>query len=230
MPEAKSTFDSMLSIVRACRERWHETADLSPNSTEPPSNAFSSPLFFDPSVVEDNGWGHMRTHLRNTRSYSIAIALTLIQSIILRMYVPDNDGEVARSSWNLFAELVWLGKHAAQFKPLGNTFMADIFETVYAVGEFRSKLQMEPALDLQGVGVEFDLERAAIVSMKLNKLLEPLRERIAAQYPEAASLCLEAEEPDTRVEDMQGGRHEQSEGSFPHAKRKDWINASAWWD
>jgi hypothetical protein len=234
MSEAKETFESMCSIVRACRERWHETADLSPTSTKPTTNAFSSPLFFDPSVVEDNGWGHMRTHLRNTRSYSIAIALTLIQSIILRMYVPDTDGGVARSSWNLFAELVWLGKHAAQFKPLGNTFMADIFETVYAVGEFRSKLRMEPALSLQGVGVDFDLERAASVSRKLGNLLEPLRERIAAQYPEAGSSLPGTQEcgaqNDEDVQDRQCQQPGETRGSFPHAKRRDWINASAWWD
>jgi hypothetical protein len=231
IPEAKETFDSMCSIVRVCRERWHETADLSPTSTKPSTNAFSSPLFFDPSVAEDNGWGQMRTHLRNTRSYSIAIALTLIQSIILRMYVPDTNGEVARSSWNLFAELVWLGKHAAQFKPLGNTFMADIFETVYAVGEFRSKLRMEPVLNLEGV--DFDRERAADVSRKLDNLLEPLRERIAEQYPETVAPSLGPHGCGAENEDVQECSCQQpgeTKGSFPHAKRRDWCNASAWWD
>lgn len=221
----------MCSIVRACRERWHETADLSPTSTNPSTNAFSSPLFFDPSVTEDNGWGHMRTHLRNTRSYSIAIALTLIQSIILRMYVPDTDGGVARSAWNLFAELVWLGKHAAQFKPLGNTFMPDIFETVYAVGEYRSKLRMEPALNLQGV--DFDRERAADVSRKLDNLLEPLRERIAEAYPETVVPSPETHQCDAQNEEVQDCSCQQSgenKGSFLHAKRRDWCNASAWWD
>jgi hypothetical protein len=231
MSEAKETFDSMCSMVRACRERWHETADLSPTSTRPSAGAFSSPLFFDPSVAEDNRWGHMRTHLRNTRSYSIAIALTLIQSIILRMYVPDTDGEVARSSWNLFAELVWLGKHAAQFKPLGNTFMAPFFETIYAVGEFRSKLRMEPALNFEGV--DFDLERAADVSRKLDNLLEPLCQRITEQYPEAASPCPETQKCDSQKENMQNRSCQQSretKGSFPHAEGRDWCNASAWWD
>jgi hypothetical protein len=189
-------------------------------------------MFFNPSVVEDNGWGHMRTHLRNTRSFSIAIALTLTQSIILRMYVPDTDGEVARRSWNLFAELVWLGKHAAQFKPLGSTFMADIFETVYAVGEFRSKLRMEPALNFDGV--DLDLERAAIVSGKLNNLLEPLRDRIAAQYPEAGSSPTGTQEcgaqNDEDVQDCLLEQPGENKGSFPHARRRDWINASAWWD
>ena len=189
-------------------------------------------MFFNPSVVEDNGWCHMRTHLRNTRSFSIAIALTLIQSIILRMYVPDTDGEVARRSWNLFAELVWLGKHAAQFKPLGSTFMADIFETVYAVGEFRSKLRMEPALNFDGV--DLDLERAAIVSGKLNNLLEPLRDRIAAQYPEAGSSPTGTQEcgaqNDEGVQESLCQQPGETKCSFPHAKRRDWINASAWWD
>lgn len=215
----------MCSIVRACRDRWHETADLSPTSAKPSTNAFSSPMFFDPSVAEDNGWGHMRIHLRNTRSYSIAIALTLIQSIILRMYVPDTDGVVARSSWNLFAELVWLGKHAAQFKPLGNTFMADIFETVHAVADLRSKLRMEPALNFDGVGVDFDLERAASVSRKLGNLLEPLRERIAAQYPETGASSMGTQEcgaqNDKDVLDPLCQQPGDTKGSFPHAKRRD---------
>lgn len=205
-------------------------SDLSPTSTVS-AKAFSSPLFFDPSAAEDNGWGHMRTHLRNTRSYGIAIAMALIQSIILRMYVPDNDGEVARSSWDLFAQLVWLGKHAAQFKPLGDTFMAPFLNTVYAVGEFRSKLRIEPPLDFQGL--ELDLERAAVVSKKLDDLLEPLRERIAAQYPGVESSCSETQECYTLDEDVQGQQFQQpgeTKGSFPHAERRDWCNASAWWD
>jgi hypothetical protein len=153
------------------------------------------------------------------------------KSIILRMYVPDTDGEVARSSWNLFAEIVWLGKHAAQFKPLGNNFMADIFETVYAVGEFRSKLRMEPALNL--AGVDFDRERAADVSRKLDNLLVPLRERIAEQYPETVEPSLGTHGCDAQNEDVQECSCQQpgeTKGSFPHAERKDWCNASAWWD
>jgi hypothetical protein len=150
------------------------------------------------------------------------------------MYVPDTDGVVARSSWNLFAELVWLGKHAAQFKPLGNTFMADIFETVHAVGELRSKLRMEPALNFDGVGVDFDLERAASVSRKLGNLLEPLRERIAAQYPEAGACAPGTQEcgahADEDVQDRLCQQPGETKGPFPHTRGRDWINASAWWD
>jgi hypothetical protein len=147
------------------------------------------------------------------------------------MYVPDHDGEVARSSWNLFAELVWLEKHVAQFKPLGNMFMSPFFNTVYAVGEFRSKLRMEPALNFHGV--EMDLERAAFVSKKLDGLLEPLRERIAAQYPEASAPRPETHVCDVQNEDVQSRQYQQlgeARGSFPHAERRDWCNASAWWD
>lgn len=171
----------------------------------------------------------MRTHLKNTRSYGIAITLALIQSIVLRMYVPDDDGEVARNAWNLFAQLVWLGKHAAQFEPLGDKFMAPFLNTIYAVGEFRLQIRMEPALDLNGA--DLDLERASFVSEKLDKLLESWRERIAAQYHGVESPCSERHACDT--EDMQGRQRQQpreTKGSFPHAERRDWCNASAWWD
>lgn len=217
-------------MVRICRERWHETSDLSFTSTAS-VRASTSASVFDRSVAEHSGWSHMRTHLRNTRSYGIAITLALIQSITLRMYVPDNDGEVARSSWNLFAQLVWLGKHAAQFKSLGDTFMAPFLNTVHAVGDLRLKLRMETALDLNGAYL--DLERAAIVSRKLDNLLRPLRERIAAQYPGVESSCSETHGCENHGEDVQNFRSKQpgeTKGSFPHAERRDWCNASAWWD
>ena len=109
--------------------------------------------------------------------------------------------------------------------------LIDIFETVYAVGEYRSKLRMEPALNLQGV--DFDRERAADVSRKLDNLLEPLRERIAEAYPETVAPSPETHQCDAQNEEVQDCSCQQSEenkGSFLHAKRRDWCNASAWWD
>lgn len=57
--------------------------------------------------------------------------------------------------------------------------MAPFLNTVWAVGDRKARTQMEPALKLHKV--DFDVERATILSKKLNGLLDSLRGRIAAQ-------------------------------------------------
>lgn len=121
----------------------------------------------------------MKPHMRNMRSYGIALLMGLVLNTILRMYFPAQDSELSRASWNFSGELLELAKLATRFKPLGATFMAPFLNTVWAVGDRKARTQMQPALKLHKV--DFDVERATILSKKLNGLLDSLREQIAAQ-------------------------------------------------
>lgn len=131
------------------------------------------------SATEDADQEALKKHLRILRSYSISLTLALIMSSIVRMYFPDQDDQLAQTSWKLSGELVSLAKLATRFKPLGVTFLAPFLNTVWAVGDRNSRTQMIPAQRLHQA--DFEVERATILSKKLNHSLDTLRDRISAQ-------------------------------------------------
>lgn len=167
--EALVTFAKIYSIVRDGRSHWQRSCKslgwLSTSSDE--------------SGNEDTNQEALRTHLRIVRSYSVSLTLGLIMNTIVRMYFPDQEDQLAQTSWKLSGELVSLAKQATRFKPLGATFMAPFLNTVWAVGDRDSRTQMVSALSLHQV--DFEVERATILSKKLNNSLDTLRGHIRAQ-------------------------------------------------
>lgn len=167
--EALLTFARIYSIIREGRSCWEQSCKSLGRLSK------SSGAFADENANQQA----LRTHLRIVRSYSVSLTLGLIMNTIVRMYFPDQEDQLAQTSWKLSGELVSLAKQATRSKPLGTTFLAPFLNTVWAVGDRDSRTQMVSALSLHQV--DFEVERATILSKKLNSSLDTLRGHIRAQ-------------------------------------------------
>jgi hypothetical protein len=166
--EASTHFAKISSIIGDCRSHWRQSykaIERSPKTSE----GFEKEL---------------RAHLRIVRCYGISLAQGLIMHTIVRMYFPENDDSLAQASFKLSQELISLAKQATRLKPLGATFMAAFLNTVWAVGDRDARTQMTPVLIMSEA--DFKVERAIIMSKKLNGLLDSLQDRILAQSTPAA--------------------------------------------
>jgi hypothetical protein len=175
--EALTRFAKISSIIRDCRYFWLQRCTaierLSTGS--------------DGFAKEVPASEALKSHLRIVRCYGISLTMGLVMNIIVRMYFPGQDDALAQASLSFSRELVSLAKQAKWFKPLGAAFMAPFRNTVWAVGDRHMRAQMAPALSLEQR--DFQVERATILSKKLNGLLDDLQDRILAQStPVARSL------------------------------------------
>lgn len=170
-------FAGISSVIRDCRRHWRQSCiSLTSSATTPD-------MLTDGAHSQET----LRAHLRIVRSYGVSLTLGLIMNTIVRMYYPDQDHALAQTSQKSSEELISLAKQATQFKPLGATFMAPFLNTVWAVGDLDSRTQMVPALRRHEI--DFEVERATILSGRLKGLLDDMRGRILAQSSQNTSSC-----------------------------------------
>jgi hypothetical protein len=173
--EASSRFATISSIIGDCRSHWRQSC----KAIESPSTGS------DGFAKEAPTSEALRFHLRTVRCYGISLTMGLVMNTIVRMYFPNQDNALVQTSLSFSRELVSLAKQATRFKPLGATFMAPFLNTVWAVGDRHSRTQMTPVLRMNQI--DFQVERAMILSKKLNGLLDSLQTRILAKSPAAPS-------------------------------------------
>lgn len=119
----------------------------------------------------------IRSYVRLIRSYGLSLTIGLVTNIILRMYFPSKEFELAQTSWHFACELASLATEAAQFKPLGSMFTANFLNTAWAVCDETSRGEL--LVLLASNQVDFDIGRAKILSEKLDHSFDVLRGRIA---------------------------------------------------
>jgi hypothetical protein len=173
--EASTHFAKISSVIGDCRSQWRQSC----KAIEHP-HIGSDGLAKEISSSSDA----LKAHLRIVRCYGISLTQGLVMNTIVRMYLPEKDDSLAHTSLKFSQELVSLAKQVTRVKPLGATFMAAFLNTVWAVGDRHSRTQMTPVLSMSEV--DFKVERAIIMSKKLNGLLDTLQDRILAQSSPAA--------------------------------------------
>lgn len=215
--DVKSASDAMLgfaaisSTIKNCRDQWHRSCALIQSSTT------------NPATVSEEECNHetLRVHLRVARSYCIALTLGLIMNTIVQMYHPNHENALAETSRKSSEELVSLAKQASRYKPLGGTFLNPFLNTVWGLGDWKSRAELVAALELHQI--DFDVERAMMVSKRLRTLLGSIRCRIASQSLRDES-SIRSPHSQLSSSDSSGGDHQMPEACVLIANTYSWSS------
>lgn len=204
-------FAAISSTIKACRDRWHRSCASLENSTTTPATL----------SAEECSYEILRVHLRVARSYSIALTLGLIMNTIVQIYHPNHENALAETSRKSSEELVLLAKQASRYKPLGGTFLNPFLNTVWGLGDWKSRAQLVAALDMHQI--DFDVERAMMVSRRLQTLLGAIRCRIAAQSLRSTP-SMDSPYSHLSSSDASGSGHQMPEACIVIAKTYSWSS------
>lgn len=173
--EALAGFAATSSIISSCRDHWHRSCASLQSSTAP-----SAAL-----RAEEHSHHDLKSHLRTARSYCISLTMGLIMETIVRIHHPNQEHPLAGISQNFTEELVLLAKQATLYKPLGGTFFTPFLNTVWGLGDWKSRAHLVSALEMHQI--DFDVKRATILSKRLSTLLGGIRSRISVQSSRCTS-------------------------------------------